>query len=198
MLSPEAWTALAAWVTALATIVLVWFTLMAVRWQAKEQRALHAVDLALRLSDRFTSAEMRWHRQQLSTMLIQGPLPAGANESSRRILDFFDTIGVLVGNGMLSTESAWSDFWWDAGHYHEALAPRILWIRAQHGNDPTLHSDFDDLFRRLLEYESTMRKIPVAQAQPTPAAVTAFLQSETALAVAPPLGVSTTATSSGR
>ena len=42
MLSPEAWTALAAWVTAVATIVLVWFTVMAVRLQAREQRALQA------------------------------------------------------------------------------------------------------------------------------------------------------------
>jgi hypothetical protein len=178
-LSPEAWTALATWALVVGTLLAVW-------WQAKEQRVIHAYDLAMKLSERFNSTEMRKYRKELATMLSNNALPKEPNESSQQVLEFFDSVGLLVQKRVLDKVVAWNEFGFVVLRYHGALADRLVWVRERF-KDETIHSEFDNLFDKLLEIERKKRSKPREQARPTKSDVEAFIKQEEALVI-PPAG----------
>jgi hypothetical protein len=175
LLTPEAWTALATW-------VLVAGTLVAVGWQVQEQRKLHAFDVAMKLSERYNSHVLRKHRKRLASALLEGPLPDEPNESSQFVIEFFDDVGMLIGNGMLREDLAWHQFGFATLHYHGALAARLAWIQRTF-DDKTIHQDFADLFSSLLEIECKKRHISREAARPTTEAVQDFLRQESKITV---------------
>lgn len=175
VISPEAWTALATWVLVAGTLLAVW-------WQAREQRTIHAFDLNMKLAGQFESFELKKHRKQLATMLIAKNMPDAPNESSQQVLSLFDTVGLLVSQRMLHKILAWHEFGFVVLHYHEALADRLRWVRKEFG-DETIHADFDELFGTLLEVERKARHISREAARPTASNVHQFLLQEKELVI---------------
>lgn len=161
----------AAGVTAIATIAIAMGSIFAVTSQNNQSRIALGVDLVLRLDDRFNSAQFRQLRRNAASSLLKK-----SSAPPDEVLDFFETIGMLVRRGVLDEEVVWHTFfYWVNGYWYAAHD----YIKSK--NDPTFYEDMRYLHERLVALEKHKYNSPESEIQPSEPELKDFLIEESNL-----------------
>ena len=146
--------------------------LVAFTYQVHRARFNQSVDLLFRLEgDFFSSAAKKLQRAKAAR-----DLAAGEPAEAEPILDFFETMALLLKRGALDEEMVWHTFFYWIDLYYAAAEP---YIRARQARDPLFWKDLDGLatrVRRLQAKRLGLNTLP----RPTPADVARFLAEEQA------------------
>ena len=126
--SIAAWAGLASALVAIAAILV----------ESRRARLATGVDLLMRLTNQFDSAEMRETRKRAAI-----GLRSHAPDKANPIFDFFEMVGYFVKRGILDKEASWFMFGYWVCNYWSAASSHIRDAQAQ---DPTLWSDFEYLY----------------------------------------------------
>lgn len=128
-------TALATWVVAIGTIVLLW-------WQTYVTRKLNGANAVMDLRERFDAPRMRKARKLLSQRLLNG---RHEDISAMEVAAFFELIGAMTRRKVLSGELVWEAFGtWISGYYYAMRNPVDLIGRARtEFKDPLIMHEFE-------------------------------------------------------
>ena len=123
--------------------------------QLKHSRFALGADLILRLEASFFEAvEMKADRSRAASALKRGS-DAGELEP---VLDFFETVGLLVRREVVDKELAWNSFSYWVLRY-AALAGNQIKVRRKKEHDPTYYQEFDFLVECLTQVEIEKRHL---------------------------------------
>jgi hypothetical protein len=165
---------------ALATWILAAGTLAAAYWQAKQQRRINSANMVMMLHDRFESTVMKSQRKQLATAIAARKQ---VEQKDDEILVFFETIGLLTHQHVLSEDMVWNEFIWEIVRYYSALTKpydNIANLR-EASHDKTLYSEFEWLFNRLIDLDCKKRGVGKEVAIPNAEELKTFVTEETSL-----------------
>ncbi len=137
-MNTPAW--LPAALSALGTII----ALSAFAYQVHRARFNQSVDLLFRLENDFFGPAKRIQRAIACRDLVEGDAL-----EAERLLDFFETMALLLKRGALDPEMVWHTFFYWINHYYQALEPYIL---ERQKKDPLLWQD-------LVSFVQTMQRL---------------------------------------
>jgi len=162
--------------TALAALVLAAIT----RSQLKHSRFALGVDLVLSLEDRFDAPDFQRQRAKAAAALLN----SADLDNVEPVLDFFETLGLLLRRRAVDPELVWSSF----AHWilrYGALAQPTIQARRRRDADATYYSLFDELLHAMRHVEAKKRGLTTP---PTFAGdqLSAFLRDEVSLATPSP------------
>lgn len=160
--------AIPAWMSITIPSAGIIISLSALLWQVHRARFNQSIDLLFRLENDFFGPAKKLQRVKAS-----GDLLKGQSLEAEPILDFFETMALLLRRGALDKEIVWHTFFYWVDHYYEASKDLIA---ARQKTDPLIWKD-------LPVFVSTLRKFQAAQADaqyrpPTPDKITDFLKEE--------------------
>jgi hypothetical protein len=135
------------------------------------------VDSLWHLDDRWNSAPMTESRRNAAASLLAAHPTTDVDD----VLDFFETVGVLVHRQVLDPELAWDAYYWPLAHYWAASETYRQTVREAEGS--TTWQELDTLVHDLTAIEARKRgAAPGAPSiVPTPAQTKAFLKDESEL-----------------
>jgi hypothetical protein len=142
--SPESWTAVFSGV--LAVIALV--ALPVGYWQLQDYRAESQVQHLLALEEKFSRDPMLTNRRALAEKRLKKEEDP---DELYPVLDFFETVGLLVRRGYLDESDVWNTFGYPA-FVLNADARQI--IEQDQREDPTMYAEFVGLVQRLERIEA--------------------------------------------
>jgi predicted DNA-binding transcriptional regulator len=139
-------TALATWVVAVGTIVILW-------WQTHVTQRLNGANAVMDLRERFDGVRMRRARRLLSQRLLEGKHEA---ITTLEVASFFELIGALTHRGVLDREMVWEAFGtWTTGYYYALRNPVDVIGRARTElKDPLIMHEFEWLYERTRAIDS--------------------------------------------
>jgi hypothetical protein len=147
-LNYEAIIAWAAVATAIVTAAAVIVAAAAVFLESRRSRIALGIDLLMKLDERFNGA-MRKDRAMGARGLLEN-----RPEDCDDILDFFETLGMLVREGALRDEFVWHYlFHWIRGYWQSAHD----YVHRYRGKESTVWQDFERLYRRTIDIEMGKR-----------------------------------------
>jgi hypothetical protein len=132
-------------IVAAATVVFVW-------WQARLLRFSLQVQSLLAIEKRFTERDYRRSRHHAARQLQQNRPEADVDE----VLDFLDTLGLLVRRRALDPEMVWHAFFYWVDGYWRAAADVI---QRERQKNPRVWEDLPRLYESLLAIEN-QRGVP--------------------------------------
>jgi len=119
--------------------------------QIRLSRLTTSADLLLRLEDRFDNEDFRETRFEAAKALKN--ITESNQGHIEDVLDFFETIGILVRKKVLNKELVWcSFFYWLHGYF---IAGQEL-IKKQRKRFPSRYNELVTLHRKLLKIEKTV------------------------------------------
>ena len=141
-------TALATWAVAIGTILILY-------WQTRVSQQLNSANAVLTLRERFDAPRMRKARRLLSQRLL-----ANRHEdiTNLEVAAFFELIGALTRQRMLSLRLVWEAFGtWVSGYHYAMRHPVDLIERARTAlDDPLIMHEFDWLKGRVSDLDRRM------------------------------------------
>ena len=159
----------AEWAAVAVAIVAVVVTAGIEAWQSRQSRFALGVDLLLKLDERFNSALLE------ARATAAGDLPQKRSGDGDDVLDFFDTLGLLVRKGALSEELVWHTFfYWIQGYWWSART----YVRERRDQDPTVWEDFARLYEGCARIHMKKRSCSEKELELDGAAVRRFLLEE--------------------
>jgi hypothetical protein len=163
-------------VAALAAAVAAGAAVWAVVAESKRSRLALTVDLAMRLTDSFNSPLMLQRRRAAATALSAGDT---TDHNIDHVLDFFESVGMLLRRGALDVEVVWSEFevWIDG--YFNAASGRIAGKRARY---PAVWHNLVLLHQRVTEFDPG--GLDEDDPEPPDEALRRFLKGEASLRLA--------------
>jgi hypothetical protein len=161
--------AIAAW-SGLATAVIA---IIALLLESRRSRFSQAVDLILRLEERFTTEPMVSSRRR-AAIALRSDNKADADD----VLDFLEMIGLLMRRGALDETMVWHTFFYWIHRY--SLAANS-YIRAAQTEDPTRWEELVRLHRRVVDVEKRKRGCSNGDLQLSPEDLLGFLEEEATL-----------------
>jgi len=156
------------WAVAIATVL----TLVYLRSQIKGAREVSGAEFLLRLNDRYNSKEMVKNRRDLAKVLAEGM----RKEPPSAVLDFFETVGLLMREELLKVELVWQYFGWPTLHYWQAVKKWVNEFRQQE-RDQTIYAEFEYLSGEMMKVEQRRRGFPLDLEKET----ASFLEYESSL-----------------
>jgi len=136
------------WIVAIATIL----TLVYLRSQIRGAREVSGAEFLLRLNDRYNSKEMVKNRRDLANVLLEGE----RRQLPSAVLDFFETVGLLLRERLLKVELVWQYFGWSTLHCWQAVKAWVKEFR-QGEQDQTIYAEFEYLSGEMMEVEQRRR-----------------------------------------
>lgn len=167
------WTAVAA-LAAVTTAVIIFFQ---VRQEGRLNRLTMGVDALLRLSEEWSSPRMTRKRRRAAKALLDGNPDSNVDD----VLDWFETVALLVRRGGFDEEFTWHTFYVWMAHYWVAAQDYIRDV--QEDERGITWADFSELMPRLFAREAGTEKWTPADVYPSLTNVREFLEDETHLAV---------------
>lgn len=165
--------AITAW-TGLAAAIVAIYALWA---ESKRHRFSMGIELILRLEDQFSTQRMYTNRRKAACAFRNKNYVEAVNEIDE-IIDFFEGVGFLVKRGALHRKVVWTfffsylfRFWYLAKEY----------IESERRRDPTLWTEFVDLYNNLLQIEQADRRKREAPLELNRDDLEQFLREETSL-----------------
>ena len=133
-------------ITALAAAVGVIVTVWSLQSQLASSRFAVSVDLLGKMDERFNGAAMLKKRTEAATALLKKKDYGMADD----VLDFFETIGLMMHRGALDEEMVWNTFCYWIDGYWRAAQP---YIQSERQGDPVVWTEFEYLEERCLAFE---------------------------------------------
>ncbi len=115
---------------------------------------LAVLDNLWKFTDGWGTKEMRAARIAVANGLTNGNLQAVEDEI-RDVLDFFETLGLLVRKGAVDIDVAWNGFAVWATSYWQSLSP---WLGKKRQGDETLWAEYERLQLLLIKTDAKQRK----------------------------------------
>jgi hypothetical protein len=144
---------LAAWVTALVTLLGALTALLAVWWQLRKQWLLNSAAMVTDLADRFVSDEWRIYRMHCAARFdaLQRGEEVDLSEDLP-VLGLFEHMGFLVRRGILDRLMVWNKFGWYITRYYLAVTTPVNLIDQirKRERDETLWDEFQWLNKDML------------------------------------------------
>jgi hypothetical protein len=144
ILRPEFWTAFSTSVLAATAIVALWVA----NAQLRESHAESQVQHLLALEQQIEQEPMLTYRRGLAEKRLK-------NEEDPYelypMLDFFETVGLLVRRGYLDESDVWNTFSYPVFVLYADARPAL---EQQQRDDPTTYADFTSLVERLQRIEA--------------------------------------------
>ena len=140
--------------------------------QLKHSRFALGVDLILKLEASFDSPDMKTARSLAAKALKDG----GNTADVEPVLDFFETVGVLLRRRAIDQELAWDSFSYWVLRY-AVLAREQIQFRRKDESDETYYQEFEFLVKRLTQTEIDRRRLKSPPFFPTEL-LASFLEEE--------------------
>jgi hypothetical protein len=144
-------------------------SLSALLWQVHRARFNQSVDLLFRLENDFFGPAKRLQRVKASRDLLNGQFL-----EAEPILDFFETMGLLLRRGALDPEMVRHTFFYWADRYYEATKEVIA---DRQSIDPLVWRDVTTFVAAMRRSKAAELR-PVAYRPPGPEEITRFLEEE--------------------
>ena len=142
--------------------------------QLKQSQFALGVDIILKLEAAFDAPDMNEARIQAATALKADPNTADIEA----VLDFFETVGVLLRRHAIDGEITWSSFSYWVLRY-AALASDAIEARRKAEADDTYYEEFDFLVKSMTVFEIKKRRLKKPPFFPK-AVLASFLEDEMA------------------
>ena len=146
-------------------------TIVGFVYQTREQRRFEAY---WHLYDEWGSADMRSKRRRAAALLLSGEYRKAdvLTVDISDVIDFFETLAMLVQRGTVDDYIAWHGFYWWAWNYWGATEDYAQWVRDQEGEQTW--EDFQQVIGRWMRREAQRHR-------PSPQAKNDFLLEESKL-----------------
>ncbi len=161
--------ALPAWLPITISSVGIVVALSAFIWQVRRARFNQSIDLLFRLENDFFGPAKRLQRVKASRDLLSGRVL-----EAEPILDFFETMALLLRRGALDKEIVWHTFFYWIDHYYEACND---FISERQLKDPLVWKDLTALVTSLRAFQAEQVGSS-SYKPPTPDQIAAFLAEE--------------------
>ena len=163
------WTKISVILAVIGSIV----SIVSLAYQIRRSRFVHSIDLLLKFEDNFFGLGKREVRAKAARGLLRDE-PDYSNVED--ILDFFETIALLVRRGALDEYMVWHTFNYWINRYYEAAKQHIL-LRQK--GEPEVWGDLSGLVRKLRTLEMKANHLRgVSQTVPDTAEIRRFLEEE--------------------
>lgn len=159
--------AIPAWLPVTVSSASVVLALCGFIWQIQRARFNQSVDLLFRLENDFFGPAKRLQRVKASRDLLRGEVL-----EAEPILDFFETMALLLRRGALDREIVKHTFFYWIDHYYQATQ---TFIAARQQVNPLIWKDLTQLVARL---RVTQTAQVAGYRPPSPDQVAAFLAEE--------------------
>lgn len=159
--------ALPPWLPVTLSFLGLILTLSAFIWQVRRARFNQSIDLLFRLEADFFGPAKRLQRVKASRDLLNGNVL-----EAEPILDFFETVALLLRRGALDREIVKHTFFYWIDNYYEATEPFIV---ERQRTSPLIWKDLTALATNLRDLQ---RKQVPSYHPPTPEQTAAFLAEE--------------------
>jgi hypothetical protein len=169
--------ALPVWLPVTVSSAGIIVALSAFIWQVRRARFNQSIDLLFRLENDFFGPAKRLQRVKASIDLL-----AGNSLEAEPLLDFFETMALLLRRGALDKEIVWHTFFYWIDHYFEATR-EVIAERQQ--IDPLVWKDFSLFVVELRKFQASQKSARFYQ-PPSPEEITRFLEEELTEATEPP------------
>jgi len=141
------------WITAVSTAFIALTGVCALiyaRWQLKQARESEKVKHLVEFIEEFEREPIAHYRRAVAEKRLKGTTYP---PEAQKILDFFETIGLLVRRGYLDAEDVWSSFgYWMFNIYADFRDD----IEQEQRLDKNYYGDSCDLLKKLHEIEKEM------------------------------------------
>lgn len=137
-------------IIAITSVAAVIIAIVALISETKHSRFALGIDLTLRLNEYFDSERI----VKLRKMAAKGVLDK-TNEGVVELLNFFETIGLLVKEGALNKKIVWNIFSSYVINYYQAVSD---FVREVKRDDKTAWSNLIYLYNELLKIEKQERR----------------------------------------
>ena len=161
-------TAIASWVM----VVITWFL---IRSQIKLSKEDLKVRLQTNYEEKFDSPSMIAERKRLAEQLLSN---ASHEDIQEPVMNFFESVGILLRREYLDEEMVWTGFSFHAIRWWSACKDYILQERRLQNNDDTIFREFEELVDELYEFEAEERYLTRAQLEPSKQDLQRFLEAE--------------------
>jgi hypothetical protein len=162
--------ALTTWLPVTISSVGVILAFAAFAWQVHRARFNQSVDLLFKQENDFFGTAKKAQRVKAARDLLDGKIL-----EAEPILDFFETMALLMRRGALDQEMVWHTFFYWIDHYFEAARDRI--VQRQTEDDALVWKDLVGLVATLRKFQAK-RQGGAPYRPPSAEQVTAFLEEE--------------------
>ncbi|MHB8523050.1 MAG: DUF4760 domain-containing protein [Limisphaerales bacterium] len=163
---------------AIGTLALVGVTWWAFKAQLAVARDQMKVELQMKREEIFDSERLVHQRATLAKQFLN---KAPHDEIQEDVMNFFETVGMLLRRGYLDKEMAWVAFSYYGIPWWSACKDYIAEERRRKGEDGTIFAEFGNLVEALYRIEERERGKSRAELEPSPDRLMKFLQEEAAL-----------------
>ena len=143
------------WALVAVTLLLVLFTMKAMREQTTAMARSLSGEMFLRKSDQWDSDAMKAYRRKLAASLLTTPDDV-PEERIQPVLNFFEGLGTLVRSGYVDVGVVWHEFSDCVERYWVACEDYVTIVREK-SDDPSYYSEFEFLVRALQDHEYRRR-----------------------------------------
>jgi hypothetical protein len=158
-----------AWLPVTISSFSVALALAAFVWQVGRARFNQSVDLLFRLEADFFGPAKKAQRARAATDLL-----VGKSLEAEPILDFFETMALLLRRGALDEEIVWHTFFYWIDHYYAAACEHI---EQRQVAEPLVWKDLVRLVTRLRRLQAS-KSADNRYTPPTPDQIASFLAEE--------------------
>lgn len=145
----------------------------------REQLQMARDDLKVRLQityeEKFDSPALIIERKKLARQLLTNASHADIQEV---VMNFFESVGMLLSRGYFDLDMAWSAFSFYAIRWWSATKDYIIEERHLEGDDNTIFEEFQNFVDAMYKFESEKRHLSRAQLEPSKKDVQRFLKVE--------------------
>ena len=167
-------TSIPVWLPVTISLVGTAIALTAFGYQVWRARFNQSIDLLFKLDGDFFGPAKKLQRAKAAI-----DLQNGRYSEVEPILDFFETMALLVRRGALDKEMVWHTFYYWAEHYYAAAYPHI---EARQKQDPLVWKDLVPFMAALHTFQQRQLVTPSLRAL-TPEEIAAFLSEEKSEAI---------------
>jgi len=171
MINYNTLTAWAAALTAWAAVVAALAAVCAIWSESKRSRFALGIDLLLKMDANFNNDMMRTTRRAAGKELLHDKDKGDVDD----VLDFFETVGMLIRRGALDDFMVWHTFYYWIHRYYVSNSEYIAKSRVE---DHTIWFDLVKLHKIMVSIEKKERQCPDEELQLTKEELTEFFKEE--------------------
>jgi hypothetical protein len=195
---PDELNAIAALASATTALIALFVAALATFFQIKALRHAwlsNSASMVTKFVDDWQSRQYRIFRKRFATQLLEvremKTKDPQAEDFIKKIgivdlpvLGFFENVAYLTRRGVLDKGMIWNKFFWELERYYIAITqPADLLKECRKGDQTTIYSELEWLYKDLLAYDRAQRKLAVDQGGPDASDMETFLKEESNIEV---------------